>query len=260
MKYLSLLPLLLCISLCFAEEEEKTITYKINGKEVTVKESENPALAKFVNKIKEAAEKQKAKEEGTEEKSEAKPEPVKAEPAKPALNATPQTAENLYNQGDFKSAYDHYKELAAKGDADASLMLAVMHSKGQGVDADEAAAQAWFTRSAEQGNSSAKEFLKNSRLTDAEKEKSLGYYNDIAKEFDEPEKAETAQDRYIEVQKSSYSTSQPGTVDRTDQDSLTVKTYKRKPTGTYSGTSAKSYENAPVKSYGHDRFVLKKEY
>jgi len=258
MKYISLLSLLLCIPTGFAEEEEKTITYKINGEEVTVKESENPELAKFVNQVKAAAEKRKAEEEAKSETPE--PVPVKAEPVKPALNATPQTAENLYNQGDFKSAYDHYKELAAKGDADASLMLAVMHSKGQGVDTDEAAAHAWFTRSAEQGNNSAKEFIKNSRLTGTEKEKSLGYYNDIAKEFDEPEKAESAGDRYIEVQKSSYSTSQPGTVDRTDQSSLKVKTYKRKPADTYSGTPVKSYDKAPAKSYGHDRFVLKKEY
>ncbi|MDX1518859.1 MAG: hypothetical protein R3318_01970, partial [Gammaproteobacteria bacterium] len=226
LKHLVLLPLLLGATQALAEEEEeKTITYRIKGEEVTIKESENPELAKFINQIKAAAEKQKAEEEAKNKPPE--PEPVAAAPPKPEIKTTPQKAEELYNRGDFESAYEHYKALSAEGDDEASLMLAIMHSKGQGVEEDEAAAHAWFTRSAEQGNNSAHEFIKESRLTDNEKQKSLEVYNEIAKEFDEPEKAERADEQFMDIQRTSHATSRPETVGRTDQSSLKVKTYRR---------------------------------
>ncbi|MCG8325151.1 MAG: hypothetical protein MI673_06510 [Thiotrichales bacterium] len=265
----TIIPLLLLFSpAVFAEdkEEDKTITYKLGGKEYTVKESENPELAKFMDKIEEIAKQSGAAEEGEPLEAEAqaeleqKPAPVASEPEKPKLNATAQSAEDLYNKGDFENAYAHYKELSANGDDEASLMLAVMHSKGQGVEADEAAAHAWFTRSAEQGNSSAEEFVKNSRLSSNEKDESLKYYNEISKEFDEPEKAGSAQDTYTQIQRSSGATRQPARIARTDQNKLKVKTYKRKPAGSYDGTTARTYSSAPVKSYGHERFELEKQY
>ncbi len=258
MKKLLILSLGLAIFPVQAEEEEKTITYKLGGKEYTVTESENPELAKFMEKIESIAKQQKEAEEG---KPETPPAAVtEAPPPRPSHNATPQSAESLYNEGNFEKAYEHYKELSAQGDDEASLMLAIMHSKGQGVEADEAAAHAWFTRSAEQGNSSAGEFIQGSRLTNTEKEKSLNYYNDISKEFDEPEKAESAMDRYQQVQSSSYARTQPAIIDRTDQSSLKVKTYRRDPAGSFDNSPAKSYESAPAKSYGHGRFVLEKKY
>ncbi len=240
------------------EEEEKTITYKIGGKEYTVTESENPELAKFMEKIEQIAEQTRGGDEQTPEQKPA-PEPVATTPAKqPKLGATAESAEALYNKGDFESAYEHYKELSANGDDEASLMLAVMHSKGQGVEADEVAAHAWFSRSAEQGNQSAAEFVDNARLTDAQKEKAQGVYGEISKELDEPDKAESAATTYSKIQRSSSINTQPSTVARTDQSKLTVKTYNRAPAGSYDASPARTYDNAPVKSYGAERFELEK--
>lgn len=275
MKYVLLLLALLIQPVIAAdkEDEDKTITYTVKGEEVTVKASENPELAKFMEQIEAAAKKHKAREEGeadeetvatdgAETSDEAASPDVAAkaepEPDKPALKTTPQTAEQLYNQGDFETAYDHYKALSAEGDAEASLMLAIMNSKGQGVETDEAAAHAWFTRAAEQGNPSAGEFIEGTRLTATEKEKSRELYKEIAQEFDEPEKAEKAEERFAKIQQSSHTLSRPATVDRTDPGSLKVKTYKRPPAGTYSETPARTYSAEPVKSYGAERFELER--
>ena len=76
------------------------------------------------------------------------------------FDASPEVAAKAYREKDFETAKKHYEALAAEGDAEASLILGVMHQSGQGVEADDAAAYAWFGRAAEQGSSAATEIVR----------------------------------------------------------------------------------------------------
>lgn len=261
--------ILLCTCLTFSlnvlaeeKEEDKTITYKLGGKEYSVKESENPELAKFMDKIEEIATKSKALEKGKplEEEAKAAPITVKKEAEKPKLGATAQSAEDLYNKGDYETAYDHYKELSAQGDADASQKLALMHAAGQGVDQDEAAAHAWFMRSAEQGNDESKQLLKNYKLSESEQQRSKSFYNEVSKEIDEEDVSAKSATRYRELENSAQiARYKPGTVGKSNPDKLKVKKYSREDRLVKKHTATvKKYDTPATVSYGTDRVELKK--
>jgi tetratricopeptide (TPR) repeat protein len=63
-----------------------------------------------------------------------------------------QKVENIYASGNYDRALLIYeKELAPQGDKYAQYMAGYMHLQGQGVDADPAAALAWYRLAAERG-------------------------------------------------------------------------------------------------------------
>lgn len=60
-----------------------------------------------------------------------------------------------YQQGDFATALNKWRPLAAQGDADAQGMLGVLYFYGQGVPKDFGEAAKWNRMAAEQGNAKA---------------------------------------------------------------------------------------------------------
>lgn len=58
-------------------------------------------------------------------------------------------AHELYNGGDFKTAYRLYTELANSGDADAQTSLAYMHQQEQGCELDDAKSLELYTKASE---------------------------------------------------------------------------------------------------------------
>lgn len=57
-----------------------------------------------------------------------------------------------YDAGNFDKALPVFRELAAKGDAEAQRYLGDMYDKGQGVVLDSREAAAWYLQAAEQGD------------------------------------------------------------------------------------------------------------
>ena len=69
------------------------------------------------------------------------------------------SAKRAYQQKDYATAFKELAPLAAKGDADAQLILGKMYWMGQGVLKDPDQAMKWFKASALQGNADAQFFL-----------------------------------------------------------------------------------------------------
>ena len=59
-----------------------------------------------------------------------------------------------YNRGEYQTAKRLLDPLAAEGDADAQLALGLMFTKGEGVEADLAAALNWFERAVDNSKAS----------------------------------------------------------------------------------------------------------
>lgn len=70
-----------------------------------------------------------------------------------------------YNQGNYKVAFQTWKQLADKGDPAAEYALGVLYSNGQGVPKDEAVGFSWYLKAAEKG------------YPDAEYNVAIAYYN-----------------------------------------------------------------------------------
>ena len=60
-----------------------------------------------------------------------------------------------YRSGDYETALQEFKPLAAKGNADAQVNLGLLYARGQGVSQDYKAAATWYRKAAEQGQSDA---------------------------------------------------------------------------------------------------------
>lgn len=56
-----------------------------------------------------------------------------------------------YQAGNFESALQEFKPLAAKGNADAQVNLGFLYARGQGVKQDYKEALIWYRKAAEQG-------------------------------------------------------------------------------------------------------------
>ena len=77
--------------------------------------------------------------------------------ASPAPNAD--AADAAFQKGDFPTALQLSRPLAAEGDAHAQTILARIYYRGRGVAPDHLEAAKWFRRAANQGNASAQFFL-----------------------------------------------------------------------------------------------------
>ncbi len=64
-----------------------------------------------------------------------------------------------YDGGDYRTAFEEWRALAAAGDAEAQVALAGLYSAGEGTRADPAAALRWYRRAAEQGDAVAQQNL-----------------------------------------------------------------------------------------------------
>ncbi|MGH8245274.1 MAG: hypothetical protein ACREUU_02450 [Gammaproteobacteria bacterium] len=128
---------------------------------------------------------------------------IAPDPAASTFKGSAETAADAYRRGDYKTAMQHYRSLAAEGDGEASLMVGIMHQQGQGVKKDKAAAYAWYGRASEEGYGAAEEVVRgmndNDELSDSEYKEAEAKYRELAKEMDEPEAAEGAATRFQEI-------------------------------------------------------------
>jgi len=62
-------------------------------------------------------------------------------------------------KGDFKTALNELRPLAAKNDPDAQFLLGMLYDAGKGVTQDQAVAASWYRRAAEQNHLLAQLFL-----------------------------------------------------------------------------------------------------
>ena len=65
------------------------------------------------------------------------------------------TGYNAYTKGDYKTALVHFKPQAENGNAEAQLLLGVMHEAGYGVPKDYKSAAKWYRKSTQEGNAGA---------------------------------------------------------------------------------------------------------
>ena len=61
-------------------------------------------------------------------------------------------ASSTYERGEFKLAFESFRDLAMEGDVDAMSMLATMYGSGEGVQYDFDQSVAWARKAAELGN------------------------------------------------------------------------------------------------------------
>lgn len=70
----------------------------------------------------------------------------------PAAAGPYQEGWQAYNRGDHAAAYDIWKPLADRGNAEAQLMVGLLYANGHGVGQDVAEAYMWFLIAAANGN------------------------------------------------------------------------------------------------------------
>ena len=113
-------------------------------------------------------------------------------------------AADAYKKKDYKTALDNYRALARDGDPKATLMVGIMQQEGQGMKKDKAAAYAWYGRAADMGDGTAKQIVRgmndNDELSNKEQKEAANQYKELSKEFDKPNVAENASDRFEDVQ------------------------------------------------------------
>src|SRR5438093_3695876 len=62
-------------------------------------------------------------------------------------------------KGDFKTALDELRPLAAKNDPNAQFLLGMLYDAGKGVAQDQTAAASWYRKAAGQGHTLAQLYL-----------------------------------------------------------------------------------------------------
>jgi len=156
-----------------AEMNEEQIQDKFSAAEERFKD--NPDMLRVIHQLKEGYQAKNQKEE------------TPAAPPQPDFDASKSVADSAYNNGDYETAFKHYKALAEKGDAEAGMMLGVMYQGGLGTDKNRAAAHAWYKKSSEEGMSGSGALLEQIEETDISSEElqeAEKYYADINKQAD----------------------------------------------------------------------------
>lgn len=102
---------------------------------------DNPAKMEILNQFKEKL--------GIPDKSE--PEPPPPPPPKHILTTegSMDSANAAYARGDYATALEQYKAMAAQGNPEANIYVGMMYEAGMGTEADMATAQAWYSRASE---------------------------------------------------------------------------------------------------------------
>lgn len=97
---------------------------------------------------------------------------VPAKDKSDAADATLETGNTAYAQGDYGKARENYEKAAAQGNAAAQRNLGMLYNNGFGVNKDHEQARSWFEKAAAQG------------LADAQNDLALLYYNGLGVEKD----------------------------------------------------------------------------
>ena len=61
-------------------------------------------------------------------------------------------AEDAYDSGDFKTAFQEYLTLARKGDSFAQSWVGFLYDHGQGIAENDKLAVSWYRKAADQGS------------------------------------------------------------------------------------------------------------
>ena len=77
------------------------------------------------------------------------PRPKNKKKKAPSAKALLESGRVAYMAGEFNKARDIWLPLAEAGNADAQAWIGSLHANGDGVDVDDAAAFAWYLKSAE---------------------------------------------------------------------------------------------------------------
>jgi len=82
-----------------------------------------------------------------------------AVPFSPAIAADTDRAMKAMRAGDFKTALEELRPLAARGDAHAQFLLGMLYDSGRGVAPDPATAASWYRKAAAQKHALAQVYL-----------------------------------------------------------------------------------------------------
>lgn len=82
-----------------------------------------------------------------------------AVPCFPSTPSATDKAVQALKAGDFKTALDELRPLAAKGDPHAQFLMGMLYDSGKGVAQDQATAASWYRKAAKQGHQMAQVFL-----------------------------------------------------------------------------------------------------
>ncbi|MBL1141265.1 MAG: sel1 repeat family protein [Proteobacteria bacterium] len=172
-----ILCLLLLPSFVSAEDDKPQFTDEqlARLKQAEVEYKDNPAKMKLLNHFK--------------EKLGISDEPVEEIAAPPPLKHITSTegsmdsANAAYAKGDYTSALEQYKAMAAQGNQEANIYVGMMYEAGMGAEADKATAQAWYKRASETPTTD----YNNSKLVNDKTTESYGKNRLTAEEIEKSE-------------------------------------------------------------------------
>jgi len=98
------------------------------------------------------------------------------------VNASELTAAvNAYENGDYKTAYEQFTQLALKDNTEAQYNLAFMYFGGEGVTQNDVKAAFWFEQAAKSGHAGAQDTLAymylHGRGLDADRVRAYAWYS-----------------------------------------------------------------------------------
>jgi hypothetical protein len=143
-KYLAILCLAVIPLAGFSESAKPQFTEEQLAKLKSAEEEykDNPAKMKLINQFK--------------EKLGITDEPVAKEPPPPpplkhitTTDGSMESANGAYARGDYATALEQYKAMAAQGNPEANIYVGMMYEAGMGTEPDMAKAGAWYKRAAE---------------------------------------------------------------------------------------------------------------
>jgi hypothetical protein len=143
-KYLTILCLAFLPLIVFSESEKLELTEEqlADMEAAEEKYKDDPGTVKFIKQMKERL--------GIVD------DPVSGEPPPPSPPKHITTTEGsmdganaAYARGDYKTALEQYKVMAAQGNPEANTYVGMMYEAGMGTEADTATANAWYKRAAE---------------------------------------------------------------------------------------------------------------
>ena len=199
-KYLTILCLALFPLIVFSESDIPEFTEEqLDRLKVAEEEyKDNPAKMRLLNLFK--------------EKFGITDDPVVAEP--PPLKHITTTegsmdsANAAYAQGDYETALEQYKAMAAAGNPEANTYVGMMYEAGMGTEPDIAAAGAWYKRAAESDpddprysrlvNEQTIDDYKNSRLSSEDIANAKADYQEINSEIDRVSGKEQSDNQAVE--------------------------------------------------------------